>query len=106
MTFWDSLGVFETISGDFDFFGIPPPFFELVGGNMAKRSKIGQNTSKYVFFTPNSCQKVVETPFSRAPIIFSIVASDSPSNFVSEKCIHLIFENFRFFGHSDTVESI
>ena len=73
---------------------------------MTKMSKICQNTSKYVFFTPKSCQKVVETPFSRVPIIFSIVASDSPSNFGSEKCIHLIFGNFRFFGHSDTVESI
>ena len=64
--------------------------------NMAKTSKIRQNTCFGGQNAVNSCQKVLETPFSRAPIIFLRFASDSPSNFGFKKCINSILEISRF----------
>ena len=75
--------MFKTISGDFDFFEFvwtPPPLkSERDDRNMAKTSKIRQNTCFGGQNAVNSCQKVLETPFSRAPIIFLRFASDSPA---------------------------
>ena len=66
------------------------------GPNMAKTSKIRENTCFLPQNAENSCQKVLETPFSRDPIIFLRFASDSPSNFGLKKCINSILEILRF----------
>jgi len=60
--------------------GPPPPLkSERDDRNMAKTSKIRQNTCFGGQNAVNSCQKVLETPFSRAPINFLRFASDSPA---------------------------
>ena len=100
MTFYDSLGVFKTISGDFDFFEFvwtPPPLnYDRDDRNMAKTSKIRQNTCFGGQNAVNSCQKVPKTPFFRASIIFLSSASDSSSNFGLKKCINSISKNQDF----------
>ena len=90
--------MFKTISGDLDFFEFvwTPLNCERDDRNMAKTSKIRQNTCFGGQNAVNSCQKVLKTPFSRVPIIFLRFASDSPSNFGLKKCINSILEILRF----------
>ena len=72
------------------------PYTERDDRNMAKPSKIRQNTCFWHQNAKNRCQKVPETPVSCAPIIFLSCASDSSSNFGLKKCIHSISRKWRF----------
>ena len=65
--------------------------------NMAKKSKIRQNTCFGGQNAVNTCQKVLKTPFSRVPIVSLRFGSDSPSNFGLKKCINSLLEILRFF---------
>ena len=89
--------MFKTISGDFDFFEFVPPNCERDDRNRTKTPKIRQNTCFLHKNAENSCQKVLETPFSRVPIIFLSCASDSPSNFGLNTSINPISRKSRFF---------
>merc|ERR1711994_955754 len=104
MIFYDSLGVFGSIFGDFDFFGVlvhpcSPrsrcPIIETFQ-NRRKTRKIRQNTCFWHQNAPNSCQKVVETPIIHAQNIFLRFASDS-GRFLDTLTPFRRFENRYFF---------
>ena len=91
--------MFKTISGNFDFFEFVWTThldFERDDRNMAKTSKMRQNSCFGGQNAVKSCQKVLKTAFSRVLIVFLRFASDSPSNFGLKKCRNSILEILRF----------
>ena len=110
MTFYDSLGVFKTISRDFDFFEFvwtPPP--PKIWAWLAQYGKNLKNMSKSVFWGPKCCQelsKSAQNTLFPCSNHFLEVCIGFPVEFWLKKVYKLDFRNFEIFGHSDLVLQI